>query len=271
MTDTRDSLTASARRVERSDGAEAAARAGLVARGVVWTLIGLLALSVAFGDGGTEADQGGALRALGGGTAGKALLWVLAVAFLGLAGQRLLAAAVGHRRRSGSDRHLHRAASVLSAVFCLAAAYGCVRTVEGAGVDGEEQADSLTARVMEQPGGRTAIGVIGAVAVVVALALAVRALKHDHADEVHPPQRVRRPVLWLGVAGHVGRSVAIALVGGFLVHAAWQFEPQEAKGLDAALDAVRDSPGGPALLVLAAVSLLAYGLWSAAEAAWREV
>lgn len=259
-----------ARRAERSDGSKRAARAGLVARGVVWSLIGVLAASVAAG-GEQDADQGGALRAVGDSPAGGVLLVVLAVAFVGLAGNKALTAAVGHRDHEGASRLLHRLGSAGKALVYLLAAAACVRTVVGQAPDGEEQADSVTARVMEVPGGRTAVGVLGALAVVVAVALVVRALKHDHADDMRPPPRWRRRVLWLGVAGHTGRSLAIALVGGFLVHAALRYDPDEAKGLDAALQAVRDQPAGPALLVVAAAALLAYGLWSFAEAAWRDV
>jgi hypothetical protein len=125
---------------------------------------------------------------------------------------------------------------------------------------------------MELPGGRTAIGLGGAVAVVVAVVLFFRACGHHHLDRLEDvPARLERPVAWLGVAGLGGRSLAVALVGGFLVNAAVRFDPEEAKGLDAALDELAQQPFGTGLLLLAAAALLCYGLWSLVEAVWRDV
>ncbi len=55
------------------------------------------------------------------------------------------------------------------------------------------------------------------------------------------------------------------------MRAAATFDADDAKGLDAALQAVADRPHGQLLLGLAAVGLLAYGLWSFFEATYSEI
>jgi hypothetical protein len=55
------------------------ARAGLVARGVVYAVIGVLALKLALGDGGKATSQQGALKTIAHGSFGTFLLVVLAV------------------------------------------------------------------------------------------------------------------------------------------------------------------------------------------------
>jgi hypothetical protein len=262
-----------ARQVEDSPLAERTARLGLVARGVLWSLVGVLAASVAVGGGGEQADQGGALRAVGSTPGGTALLLALSAGFLAYAAYQLLCAAVGHRAASGVRRALRRAKNAGEALLHLAAAASCVRAAVRSAPDSEQQTRSATAAVMGAPGGRLLVGAVGAVAVAVAVALVARALvQRHHADRLRGvPRALRRPVTVLGVAGYAGRSLALGLVGGFLVSAALRFRPDEARGLDAALDAVRGQPFGRSLLLLAAASFLAYGLWSFVEAAWRDL
>ena len=61
------------------------ARGGLVARGAMYLLIGVLAVQIAFGSGGKQADTSGALRAVAVHPGGIVVLWLLAVGFAGLA------------------------------------------------------------------------------------------------------------------------------------------------------------------------------------------
>ena len=72
------------------------ARAGLVARGAVYGIIGLLALKLALGDGGKTTDQQGALQTIAGQPFGKVLLILMAIGLAGYALWRLVRAAIGH-------------------------------------------------------------------------------------------------------------------------------------------------------------------------------
>jgi hypothetical protein len=84
-------------------------------------------------------------------------------------------------------------------------------------------------------------------------------------------QGMRSAVKAVGVVGLAGRGLVLALIGGFLVQAAWTFEPDKAKGLDASLKTLADAPFGPVLLAAAAIGLLGFGLWSFVEARYRRV
>ena len=75
----------------------------------------------------------------------------------------------------------------------------------------------------------------------------------------------------LGVAGHLARAVVFALVGVFLLRAAWQFDPDEAVGLDEALQKLAAEPHGAFLLGSVALGLAAYGLFCLVEARYRDV
>ena len=77
-------LPAQARRASDSPAAQALARAGLTARGVIYILIGWVAILVALGQSSQEADQQGALQLLAGQPYGLVSLWLLGIGFAGL-------------------------------------------------------------------------------------------------------------------------------------------------------------------------------------------
>ncbi len=232
LTDALDAGSAKelAERAEEHHLVERVARAGLLSRAVVWLLIGALAASVAFGGGSSQSsDQGGALRAVAGTPGGRLLLVLLAAGFVAYSLYRFLCAAVGHRDDEGRTRLLHRLKSAAEGLVYGAAAASTLRTALGQAPDSERETRSFTAAVMGVPGGRTLVGLLGAGAVLLAVALFVRACTHHHVERLEGvPSGLRRPFAWLGVAGLAGRSLAIGLVGGFLVVAALRFDAQQA-------------------------------------------
>ena len=75
----------------------------------------------------------------------------------------------------------------------------------------------------------------------------------------------------IGTAAYVTRGVILALVGFFFIVSAVQYDPQEAKGLDAALQEVSQQSWGPVVLALIALGLLAYAVFAFLESRYRRV
>lgn len=271
MTTTADNAEQTAREVHDSRAVEVLARLGLCSRGLVWLMLGLLALSLV-GGAAAKADQDGAFRALAATPVGGPLLAILALGFLGYATWLLLSAAVGHRREEGMERLLHRGESLAKGVLYLGLCASTVHFLVRGG--GTADVKSRTAQVLSFPGGRTAIGVVGVVVVGVGLYMIAKAVTRKHADcleHYRVPDSLRRPAVFIGAVGYFGRGLVVALVGAFLVRAAALADAQEAKGLDAALEAVAQQPYGLVLLTLAAIGLLAFAAWSFFEAVYREI
>jgi len=78
-----------ARRASNSPTAHVLARAGLTARGIIYILIGWVAVLIAIGHGSHEADQQGALQLLAGTPYGTVSLWLLGIGFAAYALWRL--------------------------------------------------------------------------------------------------------------------------------------------------------------------------------------
>jgi len=269
MASTTGAAEQAARSAHGSRPVEVLARLGLASRGLVFVVLALLAFSLLRGDV-AQADQNGALAALEDTPLGGSLLVVLAVGFAGYAAWLLLSAAVGHR---GDDhRTAHRLQSAAKGVVYLALSVSTVSFLLRGGQ--RDETASRTAEVMSMTGGRSLVGVIGLVVLGIGGYLAVKGLTRKHADcleHYRVPRLLRTPAIVCGAVGYVGRGVTVGLIGAFLLSAAIRFDPDEAKGLDAALQTVAQQPYGRVLLGLTALGVLAYGLWSFIEAAFREI
>ncbi|MHC5261425.1 DUF1206 domain-containing protein [Streptomyces sp. UC4497] len=267
-----------ARRAANSNAVAAGARAGFVARGVLYVLIGVLALRIAFSDGGgDQADRGGAVTEISQKPFGTALLWILGIALAGMALWRLSEAAFGQAGPDGRKAS-KRAMSAARCVFYGFVSYSVLSYAAGNEGSGSGSSDKnsqdVTAKALEWPGGRWIVGVAGAALVVIGLSLAVRALLRKFRKHLKMSQMSRRPrqaVEAAGVLGGTARGAVFCVAGAFAITAAVRHEPGKAKGVDDTLRAFTDTPAGPWLLALIALGLMAFGAFSWANARWRKV
>jgi hypothetical protein len=65
--------------------------------------------------------------------------------------------------------------------------------------------------------------------------------------------------------------VVFGLVAVFLVKAAWEFDPKEARGLDGALLELSQAPYGSLLLGAVGVGLFGYALYCFVQARYRKI
>ncbi|MEU8697552.1 DUF1206 domain-containing protein [Streptomyces sp. NPDC048680] len=270
-----------ARRAGNGSAVEAGGRAGFVARGVIYFLVGVLALRIAFSDtgggGGKTADRGGALAEIAQKPFGSVLLWVLGVALVGMALWRLSEAAFGAAGPDG-QKATKRLASAGRAVFYGFMSYSVLMFAAGDKGSGsgssDAQSQDVTARVLDMPGGRWLVGAGGVAVAGAGLWIAGRAALrkfHKHLRMGEMSRTERRAVDITGVFGGVSRGVVFAVAGGFAVTAAVKARSGEAKGMDDTLRSFTTTPAGPWLLALIAVGLAAFGLFSCANARWRRI
>ncbi|WP_238697523.1 DUF1206 domain-containing protein, partial [Streptomyces sp. E2N166] len=170
-----------ARRAANGSAAEGAARAGLTARGVIYLLVGVLALQIGFGTGNRQADRGGALAELSDKPFGAVLLWALGIGLVGMALWRLSEALFG---ATGKDGHTakKRLPAAARCVFYAFVAYSVLAFAAGTGGSGssDQQSRDVTAKVMEMPAGRSLVGVAGAAIVVAGVVIGVQALRRSY-------------------------------------------------------------------------------------------
>ena len=83
--------------------------------------------------------------------------------------------------------------------------------------------------------------------------------------------QVKKAVIFLGRLGYGALGVVFTIIGFFMIVAAVQFNPKEAKGLDTALGELLHLPFGRVLLGIVALGLIAYGVYSFVEARYRRL
>jgi hypothetical protein len=262
-----------ARQAARSGWLRSLARAGFAARGVMYILIGWIALQVAFGHVGRPADNSGALETVRSSTIGSVILWLLGIGFIGLALWRLAQAAFGGPdARNPGARLLALAKTVLYGFLAFVTLRYAVES--GAPKSTNKQAVDLTAKLLRHPGGQVAVVVCGIVLIVGGLYLIHiawrRAFLRDlETGRMTAPQR--RLAIWFGEFGGISRGIVFAAAGVFLAVAGARHKPGKAKGIDATLRSFAHTPLGPWLLAAVAAGLVLFGVYSWFEARWRRV
>jgi hypothetical protein len=127
---------------------------------------------------------------------------------------------------------------------------------------------------MSHLGGRWLVILIGAGLVAAGVALAAYGLRKKFTRNLamaRASARTRKAVVFLGMAGNVGRGVVFGVAGGLLVAAGVSFDPDKAQGLDGSLRKIATTPLGPWLLVAVAAGLAIFGVYSCCGARWRVV
>ena len=261
-----------ARRASHSPAARFLARAGLTARGVIYILVGWVAVLVALGHSSREADQQGALHLLAGKSYGLVSLWLLGLGFAGYALWRLSEAAFGVTGdRPGAGPRLK---SLARAVIYAGLSYLTFTVISGTDRSQSARQQDMTATAMQHPAGRVLVGVAGLVIVACGITLVVEGARKKfmkYLQTARMSTRVHRVVKLLGTTGTIARGLVFALAGVLVIDAAVAHKASESGGIDKALLTLRDQPFGPFLMMLAALGLIIFGVYGLCEARWRKV
>ena len=270
-------------RQARADAAQgrgwyaAVARFGLLAKGVSYGLVGALAIELAAGHGGNATSRQGALAQLARHPFGKYVLIALAAGFGCYALWRFIQAYA--ERPDQGDGTLKvwgkRAGYIGRGLVYVGLTFSTIKVLTGAHSESQTaKAHKSTAIVLAWPGGTWIVGVAGAILVAVGLWNLYRGLARKFEDKWRVSRlgpAVRKWGSRAGVLGHVARFVVFALIGGFLVKAAVDYNPRDAIGLDGALQKLAHHSYGPWLLGLTAAGLIAYGVYCLVDAMLRDV
>jgi uncharacterized protein DUF1206 len=260
----------------RSSGFGWLVRGGFVARGVVYGMIGCLALALALGAAdGSATNQQGALALLSREPLGSVGVALLAVGVLAYAVWQIGQAVLG-RGLEDSDREqpIQRLGQLGAGIAYLCLFSVAVKVLFGDPSNESGDQTRAAAGVLGWPGGRWIVGLAGIVFVGVCLHMAYQGMTTRFTDEMKTGDMspdVRRVLDIVGRVGLVSRAVVFALIGYFLFRTAVDFDPAKAIGLDGALEKVAQQPYGSWLLGVVALGLIVFAVASLAEARYREL
>ena len=138
----------------------------------------------------------------------------------------------------------------------------------------QELRDDWTALLLPWPLGQVLVAGAGIAVACVGLRELYQAYKKGFLaylklDEMG--ERVRKWTERWGRLGIAARGIVFGVVGTFLIRAALEYDPQEARGLGGALQTLAEQPLGPWLLGVVALGLIAYGVFMLSVARYRHI
>ncbi|NES30350.1 DUF1206 domain-containing protein [Micromonospora terminaliae] len=265
---------ATAAQAANSRWLELLTRAGFIGYGIVHLLFAWLAVQIAFGKSGEEGNQNGALRTLGAQPLGKFLLVAVAVGLFAMAIWQAFEAVIGHRFLRGKEKLFERIASVVRVIVFVWLGWTAIKVFQDASSNAADQQQQFTEKLMASDGGRWLVGLAGLVLAAVGIGMVIYGLKKKFernlkTGEMSPKTHTltRR----LGMAGYAARGAVFAIAGLLIVTAAVKYDPEKARGLDAALRTLRDQSYGPVLLALMALGIAAFGVYCFFQSRYRRV
>ncbi|RLK60315.1 DUF1206 domain-containing protein [Actinokineospora cianjurensis] len=261
-------MTSAVHSAHHNDVVKGLGRAGMACYGAVYVIIAYLALQVAFGSGGQEADQTGALQEIASTPFGAVILWVLAIGLLAFGVWQLLMAAVSYQWHDGKKRVFKRLGAAVRGIVGISLGIAAIRIATGNGSQsGDQKQKEMTARLMELPAGRVIVGLVALVVIGAGIASIVSGFRKSFMKDLETTNLPKpRVVERLGQIGYTAKGLGIAIVGVLLGIAALDANASEAGGLDSALRTLANQPFGTVLLIVVAFGFAAFGTYAIAAA-----
>lgn len=248
---------------------------GFAAKGVVYVLIGALAIMAALGRDQQGADRNGAAQLIFEQPFGKVLAILLVIGLAGYVIWRLIEGIKDpHHRGSDSKGIFQRVGYVLSGLVYGAFAFSLARVISGAGQStGGNSKKSLAVKVLSTDWGPYALAVVGLLAMGIGLRYLYKAYKNNFVRQlnVHGVQsRVKKWISRIGQIGYASRGIVWLIIGFFAVRAGITSNAGEVKDSQGAFAFIEQTTGSVVLLVIA-IGVVAYGVYMLVKAKYYRV
>lgn len=242
-------------------------RIGFAARGVLYLLIGYLAIEA-----GRATSSRGVLQSLADGGLSQVALFLIGLGLLAYGAWRLMDGILGLEGardgvKGGAVRLGHGLSGVthiLLGVVALALTFG-VGLPGGGGGDGQG-AESASAWVLGLPGGGLILRAVAVGFMAGGLAQGWSAYRLQFLKHLEPRAANRDWVKWSGRLGYLARGVVFIMVGVLLWQAASTANPQQAGGTGEALGSLSGW-----VQAAVAVGLGLFGVFSLVQAVYRRI
>ena len=240
-------------------------RVGWIAKGVLYAVTAALVVRLAIGASDVhQADQRGAIAALAEQPFAGWMLALLAAGLFAFALWRFYDAVTADDELW--KRGVHTVSGLTYGVLGVLTVSVLLPGRDGGGGDGTA---STTARVMNLPGGRVLVALAGLAVIGMGAYFIVNGLRRSFMKNLELDEKTSPWAAAIGATGWVGRGVVSVAIGGFVILAAAQHDPNQAKGLDGTLKTLLAEPYGRPLLIAVALGFLAYAALCVIEAKYR--
>ncbi|MEL7511843.1 MAG: DUF1206 domain-containing protein [Cyanobacteria bacterium J06554_3] len=253
------------------------ARIGYAAKGLVYGIVGLLALmeSFDFASGETVGSEG-VLKRIVQQPFGRTFLFILAVSLVGYVVWRFIQAALDPEHNNSTDKAdlLRRFSYACSGVAYIGLAYSAVKILQVSSSEEGKTAQDWALDTMRQPLGRCLVGGVGLVIFGIGCYYFYRAIKAEFRKKLkrhHMSDAAKTWSMVVGRAGIAARGFVYAVIGCYTMRAAWEFDPSMIKTTEDALAVFNDNPTDELILAVLGIGFIAYGIHMGFQAAYRRI
>ena len=260
------------KRTAASPALELLERAGYVIRGVLYGVMGALALGLAVGIGGRATDPTGSLVLLTQNPAGRFLLFAVVIGLGAYALWGFVRAILDPLHRGDDAPGIaERLGFAWSGIAYTSIVLFALKLLAGSSPGHRDSTQAAIASVLTLPAGRWIAAGIGLVAVGVGIgqfAVAYRATFKRDMKRAEMKKAEKDIVDNLGRMGMVARGVTFTLVGWFVLQGGLHHDATQVHGYSGAFIFLLEEPYGHVLLAAVALGFIALGLHSFACARW---
>ncbi|MGB7314680.1 MAG: DUF1206 domain-containing protein [Nodosilinea sp.] len=252
------------------------ARFGYAAKGVLYGVIGFLALLEALNVGsGKTVGSEGVLQTVASQPYGKLMLGILAFSLVGYVVWRFIQAFVDPENSSHEAKDIVRrigyACSGLAYASLALSAIGILRS-SSSGDGKTTQGWALT--VMQQPFGRWLVGAGGLFFFGLGCYYFYRAIKAEFRKHMKLHEMSDTAKTWATIVGRVGvtaRGIVYVVIGVFTMRAALAFDPSKIKTTEGVLAVFNQNPADEWILSILGIGFIAYGIHMCFQARYRRI
>ena len=249
------------------------ARFGLVSKGIVYCLMGIISVLAAFGLSQENGDKTEAFKLIYGQPFGQVLLVTIALGLLGFSMLRFFQAFKDINNK-GSDVKgvLDRIGYTMSALLYLGiGAYALKLVFEGPGGGEGDSRQFIVSKVLEYPGGQYAVGIAAAIVVGMGIYQIFRGVTGKFMKRVNLVRSNMKDAFQLtGTVGYISRGIVLVIIGYFLLHAALLHSADEAQGTGAAFNFL-ENKFGSFMMAIVALGLIGYGVFSFVKSKYQKI
>jgi hypothetical protein len=251
------------------------ARFGIGMKGVVYCIVGILALMTAFGYGGKKTGSTGVIDYIASMSFGNVLLFIVAVGLFAYSAWRLYQTFADEKNK-GKDKTglVWRFAFFLSGIFYGYVAYQAMTVIfqneQATSGNSQEQAAQL---VLTQPWGQVLLVLVAGIILFKAGYQIYKSYSGKYKkelDETKLSNKERNALVTAGKIGFLARGIVIGVVAYFFFKAAFFSSAQQAGGTKEAFQFLHSSLGSIGFGIIAA-GLVAYGIYMLLKAKYREI
>ncbi len=249
------------------------ARGGYAARGVIYLIIGIFAL-LAAQDSSKSKDSHSSLEALLSQPFGHVLVGLVVMGLLAFAGWRLLQATrdVDHHGKEFKGLVIRGTVGWRLDQRCPGfLRWGCSSAVLKARAIPEGDTQDLLARLLSWDHSNVLIYLIALIPLGVGIAHIIKGWKASFEKYFDADEDVMRYVRPISRFGLIARGVVFIEIALLLIISGSTYKAMDPPGMKDALDALQNLPAGGVVLMVMALGLIAFSVYSFSEAAWRKI